>query len=39
MRKYKVNVWNRNNNFRLLMCSAALYIKFQRKKQLLFKDI
>lgn len=27
MRKYEVNIFNRNNDFMLLMCSAALYMK------------
>lgn len=27
MRKYEVNIFNRNNDFRLFICSAALYIK------------
>lgn len=33
MRKYVVNIFNKNNGFRLLICSAALYIKLQREKK------
>lgn len=32
MRKYEVNIFNRNNGFRLFIWRAALYIELLRQK-------